>query len=168
MAQPIKYLHPVKVVSARFVSAREGVPQGSRYPTAAAKKGLAHEKALARFLENDPCVVIGPWVEYVTDAGVRGICQPDFLHFDIVNGRITVLEAKLSHCAAAYYQLVNLYAPLMQVMFPSWYVRVQEVVRWYDTFTPFPGGHVLRRRLLDAPPFPTVGVHIFRPETSRG
>lgn len=161
MAHVTKYPVRLQIASARFVLQSEGVPARRRPQTAACARGLAHERKLAEALADNPWVVIGPWIEYTLMDGTRGLCQPDFLHFDHVYGRLTVIEAKLRHCAAAYYQLMHLYLPVLQTMFPSWHIRAQEVVRWYSHSEPFPGEHVLRRRIFNAPNPPAVGVHIF-------
>ena len=154
------YTTPIKVTSAHFITTPwHGLRNGPGSP--AHRKGHAHERRVAEHLEGNEWVVYGPWIEYCTQGGRISTCQPDFLVFNPSRGVITILEAKLRHCPEAYFQLRNLYAPLLKFLFPAWEIRLQEVVRWYDRLEHFPGEHVLREKLLDAPPPHQIGVHIF-------
>lgn len=131
--------------------------------TEAIRAGHRHERKTRTRLDKEGVEYLyGCWIGYVTVDGKSGVLQPDFIVFDYSRLRITILEAKLSHTPLAYFQLVNAYAPCLKFMFPLWEIRLQEVVHWYDAFLAFPGEHALRRKLTDAPPAPTVGVHILR------
>jgi hypothetical protein len=152
------YTTPIKVSSAHFIATP---PHGLRVGggTAAHRRGHKHEDNVALALASD-FVIHGPWLSYCTTNGRISTCQPDFLVFQPDRGRIVIVEAKLRHCAEAYFQLRNLYLPIIRHLFPAWLVGLQEVVQWYDKFEHFPGEHVLRRGLADAPPTHLIGVHI--------
>lgn len=155
-------LFRIEPVTARFVQPPSfAVNRGTRKSRGAFGRGLAHEDNVFRFLDPHPGLVPGPWIEYTQKSGRVAHAQPDFLVFIPESGRLLCLEAKLRHCAAAYYQLRNLYEPLLRLMFPSWEIRLQEVVRWYDPHEHFPGMHCLRENLLDPPPNHEIGVHVF-------
>lgn len=154
------YTAPIKVASAQFITTpNHGLRNGKGTP--AQQRGHVHERRVAEHLGDNEFVVHGPWLEYCTLTGRISTCQPDFLVFQPERGRILIIEAKLRHCPEAYFQLRNLYAPLMRFLFPAWDIGLQEVVRWYDRNEHFPGNHVLRENMLDAPPSHLIGVHIF-------
>jgi hypothetical protein len=88
--------------------------------------------------------------------------QPDALLFDFDLGRITIVEMKYQHVELAWWQMHQLYQPLVQHIFGKhWEVHHCEVVRWYDPKIPFPGAVKLCRTLDEAPAHQT-GVHIWR------
>lgn len=154
------FLRPIEVSAAHFIPPPTYAGRRAKAGTAAAR-GYAHEDKLHRHLGENPLYVPSPWLSYTTVSGYSGECQPDGLVFQPDRGRIVIMEAKLRHCAEAYFQLVNLYGPIIQFMFPAWSIGYQEVVRWYSANEHFPGPHTLRANLLDPPAGKVVGVHIF-------
>ena len=52
----------------------------------------------------------GPWIRF-EDSNGYGFAQPDYLVFD--NGRLWVVECKLSHVDVVEKQLCGLYGPLL-------------------------------------------------------
>lgn len=107
----------------------------------------------------------GPWVEFIDGpSGERRWCQPDGLLIEIRRGRITVLEAKYTHTELAYYQLFDLYIPVMQSLFPRalWTFVGCEICARYDPATIVPAKVVLCRNLVDLSP-KDFSVHIWSP-----
>lgn len=100
------------------------------------------------------------WIEFEDESGLRW-CQPDGLIFDLNAGRITIVEIKLSHTADAFYQLMYLYLPVIEAMFPRklWKINLTELVRWYDKDTYFPYPTQLRKNIEDSEPG-FIGIHI--------
>lgn len=91
-------------------------------------------------------------------------CQPDGLYIDLRAGIVTIVEIKLKHTDAAWFQLHELYAPVVGRCFGTalWNLRFCEIVRWYDPSIPFPGRHYLRPRIEETRPGET-GVVIWSP-----
>ncbi len=82
-----------------------GIPKGRPRGTKAV--GLRFERALAKKL---PTARHGQWFYYV-DRNGPGYCQPD-LYFE-EQGRLIVLECKLTDCDGARGQILDLYAPVL-------------------------------------------------------
>lgn len=91
-------------------------------------------------------------------------CQPDGLLFLPEKLSIVVVEFKLRHTAAAYWQMQNLYVPVLQKIFEGrkWKFRRLEVVRWFDCNEYFPCDVILVEDPLLVPGR-NVGVHIWKP-----
>ena len=92
------------------------------------------------------------------------MCQPDGLLIDIPEGRITIIEIKLQHTPAAWWQLEMLYAPVLSSLFAGgkFDFCLVEAVKWLDPSVPFP---VTFQKLPDitfAEPG-RFGVHICNP-----
>lgn len=140
-----------------FIGAPKRIRPGARL------EGLKYEQQVVDMLLHryEGRFLPGPWVEFVTGDELPRYCQPDGLLFDWRLGIITVLEIKLKHTAAAYYQLLELYAPVLAKVFPArlWEFRFCEVVKWYDPATQFPGNHRLREDLEECQR-DVIGVHI--------
>jgi len=129
-------------------------------------EGLRYEKKVkATLLEMFPDSFIpGPWFRFWELGKARQRwCQPDGLIISPRDGIILLLEIKLQHTAAAWWQLQWLYLPVIAKAFPPdlWNFRLCEIVRWFDPATAFP----VRTRLVpdvlavDAGQF---GVHIMK------
>jgi hypothetical protein len=107
----------------------------------------------------------GPWL-YFQEEGDRPPrwCQPDGLIIDVQTGRLTIVEVKYQHTGDAWWQLTQLYRPVLEKLFPKrlWAMQVVEVVKWYDASVLFPE----RVALLEIPNEPLrsgFGVHIWKP-----
>lgn len=109
--------------------------------------------------------VPGPWLRY-KELGKESIrwCQPDGLLFLPLMSRIVILETKLQHTPDAWWQLRQLYLPVIARMFPPsmWSYSIVEVVRWYDRDTAFPERVKLCADVLSCEPG-DFGVHIWIP-----
>lgn len=66
--------------------------------------------------------------------------QPDGLFFDFERGVITCFEIKLKHTERAWWQLRQLYVPVLQHIFGTaqWRYAAVEIVCWYDPHVSFP------------------------------
>lgn len=137
--------------------------------TGARGRGVRYEeeakKHLSKLLGYE--FVPGPWMVFIDATGKRW-CQPDGLWIDVVRGRITIIEIKYSHCIDAYYQLKELYEPVLRAAFAGapWEFRLVELVRWYDKDTEFPGNHNLRPR-LELAREDEIAVHIWNPKKQK-
>lgn len=91
----------------------------------------------------------GPWLMYAVPGRAQvQWCQPDGLLYSPRRGIVYILEIKLKHTDGAWWQLHELYAPVIERIHPRnlWEIRLVEIVKWYDPSTYFPGRHYLRRR----------------------
>jgi hypothetical protein len=109
--------------------------------------------------------VVGPWIEFYTEeSNERRYCQPDGVLIEIPRGRITIVEVKYSHTELAYWQLFDLYLPVLQFLFPPplWTFAAIEVCSRFDVAVASPRKPVMRKEILDALPR-EFNVHIWRP-----
>lgn len=131
-----------------------------------AREGLKYEKLVHKEFDKrySSSYVPSLWLEYETalDSYLHR-CQPDGLLFNFPAGKIIVIEIKLKHTKQAFFQLRNLYLPVLAKMFPPnlWELVPCEVVKWFDPNTPFP----IPVQLCRDPSYATNGkkfhVHIF-------
>lgn len=149
-----------------------GVEQAyfARWPGFASRKratgrraqGIRYEKLVqAHLTEAEPCYLDSPWLRFL-DADGWHWCQPDGIHFDFSRGIITIVEVKYQHTPDAWVQLLELYGPVLQCIFPAslWTFRYLEWVRWHD-----PAVRVAANPRLIAHPFGQNyerGVHIWK------
>jgi hypothetical protein len=97
-----------KIEGLRYAALSERPPGLPRTrPRGTKALGLRFERALARAL---PGAKHGQWF-YFVDRNGPGYCQPD-LYLDS-GGYIVVFEAKLTDCAQAKGQILDLYAPVL-------------------------------------------------------
>lgn len=108
----------------------------------------------------------GPWIEFWDRSGRRW-CQPDavLIHSGTRTG--VIVEAKYQHCSEAWFQLKELYHPVLRVLFPKITFGLLEIVHWHDPSTVFP-----ERYDLTADPFSIghanlISVHIYNPKRNR-
>jgi hypothetical protein len=104
----------------------------------------------------------GPWVVFADDSARERWCQPDGILLDPVASRLTVIEFKLRHCSEAWFQLFELYLPVVRSLYPGWRVAGLEVCRWFDPATLCPAPVRLRENPLDAVDG-AFNVHIYSP-----
>lgn len=101
-----------------------------------------------------------PWVEFVDETG-KHWCQPDGL-LNLPGNTVLIIEFKYQHTIDAWYQLRQLYQPVVQVLFPSCKTAVLEIVKWYDCALAFPEPARLVRDVADHNN-EEFGVHIWKP-----
>jgi len=96
---------------------------GQRY------EARVHELLLVQFPVS---YVRSPWFAFSGSGGARH-CQPDGLLLDFRSGSVTIVEIKLYHTERAWWQLEQLYRPVISRAFgPQWRVATAEVCRFYD------------------------------------
>lgn len=143
----------------------ESPPFHSQPRTGAQKRGLAYERKALRELENryKHEFIPHPWFWYKETHSLRGhYCQPDGLLIRVKARQIIVTEIKLRHTADAYYQLFDLYLPVVRAVFGAgWSYGAVEVVRWFDPDEPVPAPARLCKR-PDVVNQGVFGVHICR------
>lgn len=105
----------------------------------------------------------GPWFRFLDRNGWHW-AQADGLLFDLRGGKIIVFEFKIKHHPNAYYQLFDLYYPLVEHLFPKegWTIGLCEVCKWYDKDTAMPKKPHLYADITMVKPG-DFGVHIWRP-----
>lgn len=152
------------MTSARFVSppAFASVVPRKR---GARGQGLRYEAKARAILEHSfrGFFVAQPWVEFTNGDSRPRLCQPDGLLFNFHRGTIVIVEMKLKHTSDAYFQLTQLYLPVVKKMFPKegWKIALCEVVRWYDPSTVFPVVVRMRQHVEDCDPG-CIGLHILK------
>ena len=90
-------------------------------------------------------------------------CQTDGILIDERSKRLVLFEVKLSHTPTAYWQMENLYIPILQRWLratPGWIFCTIEVVKWYDCAVACPRRPRLIERIEDARPG-DFAVHIW-------
>lgn len=127
--------------------------------------GLAYEKKAKAYLETlTPHFHPGPWLQFRSaDNRAWRWCQPDGLIVDLPQGLITIVEIKLQHTSDAWWQVRQLYAPVLRALFGSdlFDFAALEVVKWFDPATRFPEHF---ERVPDPLSFASrdaFGVHIY-------
>lgn len=104
----------------------------------------------------------GPWVIFNDVHGRERWCQPDGIILDPPSSRVVIVETKLRHCSEAWFQLFDLYRPVVAHMFPDWGVAGVEVCRWFDPAVLVPAKPRMRENPLDAVDG-EFNVHIWAP-----
>jgi hypothetical protein len=116
-------------------------------------QGIQYQNRVTRLLEED-CeqdrygpdwvVLPGPWFSYLDDETLRH-AQPDVMLVNFTQGRIVVVEVKLTYCKEAWWQLNSLYAPLVRAVFPEklWDLGLLAIANTVPVVqTPTPGRYV--------------------------
>ena len=109
--------------------------------------------------------VSGPWFIF-GELGTERTrwCQPDGLLFQPLYSTITIIEIKLQHTSDAWWQVKQLYHPVVARAFPPdlWRYNFCEIVKWHDPEVEFPEGY----RLVPDPlalGIGQFGCHIMKP-----
>jgi len=143
LAVPYNFTPAGKVASVHWLEKKPAYIARKRSKRTTGKKlaGLAYEKKVNKELGDryGDTYVPGPWLSFTTESSnLLRYAQPDGLIVDLDTGRITICEIKLRHCVRAWWQLRQLYQPLVQHTFPSYQVGVVEIFRWFDATERFP------------------------------
>lgn len=157
--KPVNFLPAGQVTSARF---SDQPPPFLRHPPRKGRKrqGLIYQARAGAYLLDRyaPNFRFSPWVVF---NGNRW-CQPDGLLLLPERATVVVVEIKLSHCSEAWYQLFELYIPVVQVLFPGWEIIGCEVCKWYDPACSVQQNPTLRENPADAIKG-AFNVHIYSP-----
>ena len=106
------------------------------------------------------------WFEF-EDSNGRRWCECDFLLIDRKQKTAIIYEVKYQHCMEAWWQLRELYYPVVQAAFPGYTIGLMEVVHWHDPAITFPQGYDLTDSPLRIPRSSKVAVFIYNPKRSR-
>ena len=123
------------------------------------RKGLLYEQKVKEHLaaEYGNSFCPGPWLKF---GPPERWCQPDGLII-LPNEKLAIVEIKLQHTAQAWWQLFQLYEPVVERAYPEFRVRCVEVVKWFDPATHCPEDPRLLEDL--GRPRPGFNVHILKP-----
>lgn len=109
-------------------------------------QGIRYERAVHEYLSYryGAMYLPSPWIKFFADGKWRW-CQPDGLLFVPQSGRVIIVEVKYQHTSDAWWQVRQLYQPVLEFMLlpELWTFEACEVVKWYDPAVYFPERHVL-------------------------
>lgn len=146
-ARPKSISHVRSVTQPQFAKTY-GRQTGSR------KRGLVYENQVVTKIERDLpkgwVGVPGPWFLYLDKVARERYAQPDWLGICVELGRICIVEVKLTRNPRAWWQLNELYKPLVRQVFPHWEISLVEVASKPKHF-PLPESVGLISQLTDAP-----------------
>lgn len=129
------------------------------------RAGQVYEwKAQEYFCQRYDCYLRSPWLVFRSRTSPQlQWCQPDGLLFVPERRTIIICEIKLKHTPDAYWQVKNLYEPVLRAIFKgrSWSFRALEIVKWYDPLSYFPVDPQLVQDPLLTPRGEGMGVHIW-------
>lgn len=106
------------------------------------------------------------WLEFEDQNGRRW-CECDSLLIDRKQNLVIIYEVKYQHCMEAWWQLRELYYPVVQAALPGFTIGLMEVVHWHDPQVHFPQGYDLTDSPLRIPRSSKVAVFIYNPRRSR-
>jgi hypothetical protein len=118
-------------------------PFGTQAPvpqTEAQRIGLRYERKVhEHFSRRFSNYGASQWISYKCGKGfdVRW-AQPDGLMLDMEKGQVTIIEIKIRHTERAWWQLRQLYEPLVKFLFPQWTIGLCEVCRTFDPAVAWP------------------------------
>lgn len=122
----------------------EPPPRRSEHPsqTSASKKaGLLYQKKVAKRLvaEFGAAATIEPWFRFRSRGSEKWrYCSPDALL--MWHGNVIIVETKITHTPHSWYQLAQLYKPVVQAHLGLVPLLVS-IVKSYDPATPYPEEH---------------------------
>ena len=102
----------------------------------------------------------GPWIEFIDRSGKRW-CQPDAFLLSVKNNYCFIYEVKYQHTADAWWQLTQLYAPVLAVLYPWMQFGLVEICHWHDPLVKFPEPYDLTDSPFRIPNGRRVAVHIW-------
>lgn len=105
----------------------------------------------------------GPWIEFQDKSGRRW-CQPDALLISHQRKLCTIAEVKYQHTADAWFQLEQLYRPVVQVLLPGYLLGMLEIVHWHDPQVCFPQPYDMTDDPFTIRHSNRISVHIWNPK----
>lgn len=111
-------------------------PHGRRARLGVKYEWKVHDRLREEYGLNYWC---GLWLSYFAGERVR-YCQLDGLLLLPEKRQLVVVEVKYSHCTEAYWQLENLYLPIVRCWMKNSKLQIAtaEVVKWYDPAVVYP------------------------------
>ena len=107
-----------------------------------------------------------PWIEFFDKHGKRW-CQPDAVLLQKNTKVGIVVEVKYQHCSDAWFQLKELYAPVLRCIFPGVTFGLVEIVHWHDPLTKFPERYDFTPDPFSVRHANRISVHIYNPKRTR-
>lgn len=168
---PHPFRPPTKFLPARDVTAVKVMEKAPSFIVRTKAKGkrraglIYEDKAITYLGEKSDFFFPGPWLAFTARGSQRvRWCQPDGIIFDFVQGRITIVEVKLRHTVQAWWQLRQLYEPVVRKLFEAAEAKfsVLEVTQSIDPHLAFPE-HFHFARDPAAVRDGAFGVHIYNP-----
>lgn len=138
-------------------------------------QGVRYEKRAQAYLKRmidltgtaGESLLQSPWLAFKANGSLRErYCQPDAVLVDTSNKHITIFEVKLQHTSAAWWQVRQLYEPVLRVIYPGFSFSAIEIVKWLEPKTTFPETFFYAENIFarDGSKF---GVHIYDPRINR-
>lgn len=151
---PFGFYIPHEIKTAGRSAAPFKRPSGGAASSPAQKAGLRFQRRIEHALRTIYSAEIGPWFRY-TDAGIiPRWCQPDAL---ILSPRPIVIEIKTRWMDTAWWQLSQLYVPVLRKAFGCEFSPVA-IVRSFDPSVMVPEQPVLLPNLNELLPDGKLGV----------
>lgn len=133
--------------------------------TARQKIGLRYEHRIQCQLQEqfELRYIPSQWWKYHDGQRIR-YCQFDGLLLNDEQRTVTIVEIKYSHTSDAYWQLENVYVPVLRAFLKAspWLVATCEVVKWFDGTLHYPRQPTLVSGLDNCRPG-NFSVHIMSP-----
>lgn len=130
-ATPPKGFKAAKSVSNVRFCPTPSFAQAAPKLSGAKRRGLLYEDRVTGYLDRIDVVewtgLPKPWLSFETKRGEQRFAQPDWLGINPRKGLIVIAEVKLSRVAKAWWQLNELYKPLVEVLFPNWDIALLEI-----------------------------------------
>ena len=165
LSKPAKTFRPAgPVVLARLSSSPLRGMKNPGTATAVQRAGKRYEKKVLSTIEklfsksDEVAVIPAPWLAFssMSDVSAERHCQPDLLLRTPTE--VLLCEVKLSHTVDAYWQLSELYRPVVERLVAPLPVRLVEITRSFDPVVKFPARmrlffsieHILRTPATEA------------------
>lgn len=139
---PPKFKAAVGVRSAQFLAERPPFIKKGR-STGRFAVGIRYEREAKEWLslfalgQANLRLLDGPWLAFQDDSGKRW-CQPDAVLLDDDLKECTIIEIKYQHTSDAWYQLKQLYLPVLRCALQGYSFRLLELVHWLDAAASWP------------------------------
>lgn len=171
---PKKFLPAGFVVWAQFFPGEPPFTKSSK-PRGSRADGVRYETKTQEYLKQTVAkeegleLIQSPWLVFKSgsrDARDR-FCQPDSLIVNKEAKHITIVEVKLQHTSFAWWQVRQLYEPVLRRIYTNHTFSALEIVKWLDPSVAFPETFYYAKSPLDRgeenESKSRFGVHIFDP-----
>lgn len=126
------------------------------------RQGISYERLVHSKLQDQHGLnyIAGQWWRYSTGGRVR-FCQTDGILLVPEKRMLVLIEVKYSHTVDAFWQLENLYVPILKKFLQqsNYVLATVEVVKWFDPAVRYPRQPRLLEHILLARPG-VFSVHI--------
>lgn len=131
------YFHPAGDISWAILTEQPPFIDRNEKRTGRRRLGQRYEKDVSAYFSNlyGADYIPGPWFKFRPRNTNRDRwCQCDGIIRDHSAGRLIIIEAKYSHTFDAWYQLFELYKPVVEKAIGgnNWTICGLEVVKWFD------------------------------------